>query len=100
MSTQELVDKISKAISFKYGDDASSPGLQVSFLKKGPNKDKFYVSIVRYGKAFGKDKAVLCASTSPVLDEALQDVAVKFLSIDPVQETPIDQLNSLIAKKK
>jgi hypothetical protein len=87
MNTQELVDKISKAISFKYNEDGSSPGLQVSFLTKGPNKGKFYASIVRYGKAFGKDKAVLCASTSPVLDDALKDVAVKFLSIDPAPET-------------
>lgn len=99
MNTQELVDKISKAISFKYNEDGSSPGLQVSFLTKGPNKGKFYASIVRYGKAFGKDKAVLCATTSLVLDDALKDVAVKFLALDPIPQTPVDQLNSLLASK-
>jgi hypothetical protein len=91
MSTEQLVDKLTKAISFKYKEDKTVPGLTVASLKKG-----FYCSIVRYGGAFGKDKKVLCSAKADSLDQALKSVATKFLDLDDSPQNPVQELNTLV----
>lgn len=92
MNTQDLIDKLIKAISFKYKEDKTVPGLTIASLNSG-----FYCSIVRYNGSFGKEKKVVCKATGLTLDETLKTVASKFLGLnDQLPKDPIQELNSLI----
>lgn len=93
MSTEQLVDKLTKAISFKFKEDKTAPGLTVASLKRG-----FYCSVIRYGGAFGRDKKVVCNAKADTLDAALQAVATKFLSLDVGPKDPVQELSELVKK--
>lgn len=94
MNTQELIDKLTKAISFKYKTDKTAPGLTVAALKKG-----YYCSVVRYEGAFGVGKQVVCKAKADTLDGALAEVANQFLKTMPSKTVdPIDELTNLIKK--
>ena len=87
-NTQQLIDKLTNAISFKFKEDAVSPGLTISRLRRG-----YYCSVVRYpkGAATTKNKVVVCKSEAADLDSAIKAVAVAFLVAadhrpDPIQE--------------
>jgi hypothetical protein len=91
MDTQALMDKLTKAIAFKYKEDKTAPGLTVSSLKKG-----YYCSVVRYSGAFAKGKTVVCSARGTTLDEALQGVAKQFCTLARVQPDPIQELDLLV----
>jgi hypothetical protein len=91
MSTDQLVDKLTKAISFKYKEDKTVPGLTVAALKNG-----FYCSVVRYGGAFGRDKKVICSAKADTLDKVLKGVATKFLSLNDMPKNPVQELGDLV----
>lgn len=90
-STDILIDKITKAISYQYKNDSTSPGLTISYLK---NK-KFYCSIIKYTGAFGKGKEVCCSATNASLNEALRTLASDFLNVKR-ENNPIQELNDVI----
>ena len=91
MDTQVLIDKLTKAISHKYREDKTAPGLTVSALKKG-----YYCSVVRYDGAFGAGKVVVCKAKSDTLNGALQDVASQFLSLAVQPKDPVQELGELV----
>lgn len=94
MNTDQLVDKITKAISHKYKEDKTAPGLTIASLKKG-----FYCSVVRYGGAFGRDKKVVCNAKANTLAEALKGVAVMFLTLNDTPKDPVQELSELVIEK-
>ena len=84
MSNEQLMDKLASAVSYKYREDKTAPGITVSRLKNG-----FYCSIVRYNGAFAKGKVIVCSARADNYSAALKEVAQKFLvqqAKDPVQE--------------
>jgi hypothetical protein len=87
MNTDVLIDKLTKAISYRYRDDKTAPGLTVSALKKG-----YYCSVVRYENAFAKGKVVVCKAKSDSLADALEDLTEQFLSTQLVPVDPIQDL--------
>jgi hypothetical protein len=91
MDTQVLIDKLTKAISHKYREDKTAPGLTVSALKKG-----YYCSVVRYDGAFGAGKKVVCKAKADSLNGALQDVASQFLSLVSQPKDPLQELGELV----
>ena len=91
MDTQVLIDKLTKAISHKYREDKTAPGLTVSAPKKG-----YYCSVVRYDGTFGAGKVVVCKAKSDTLNGALQDVASKFLSLAEQPKDPVQELSDLV----
>ena len=91
MNTQVLLDTLIKAVSFKYKDDTTSPGVTISRLKKS-----YYCSVVRYSGSFAKGKVVVCKAEGNTLDDALQNLAVTFLSSAKVQPDPLQELDTLV----
>jgi hypothetical protein len=86
MNTEVLIDKLTKAISYRYRNDKTAPGLTVSALKKG-----YYCSVVRYEEPFAKGKVVVCKAKSDSLAGALNELTTQFLGtkdspVDPVQD--------------
>jgi len=90
-NTQELIDKLTSAISFKFKDDATSPGLTISRLRHG-----YYCSVIRYTGAVAKGKVVVCKMKADSLEEALQGVAQEFLTIANVQRDPLQELGDMV----
>lgn len=89
MNTDQLIDKLTKAISYAYRTDKTAPGLTVSALKRG-----YYCSVVRYEGAFARDKVIVCKAKSETLRSALGDLTEQFLSL---QNTPVDPVAELRA---
>jgi hypothetical protein len=93
MKTEVLIDKLTKAISHRYRDDKTAPGLTVSALKKG-----YYCSVVRYEGAFATNKVVVCKAKANSLTEALNELTTQFLKTKDVPVDPVQDLrNSFIA---
>lgn len=86
MNTEVLIDKLTKAVSHRYRDDKTAPGLTVSALKKG-----YYCSVVRYEGPFARNKVVVCKAKGDSLSATLKDLTTQFLNdqtgpVDPIQE--------------
>lgn len=100
-NTQDLIDKLTNAISFKFKEDGTRPNLTISRLRHG-----YYCSVVRFpkGATGAKSKVVVCKAESDNLDAALKNIAECFLVIaDPnymIKPDPIQQLASLTKAKK
>lgn len=90
MDNYLLIDKLTKAISYKYREDKTSPNLTISVLKEG-----YYCSIVRYKGPFNDTKEVVCKATRHTLPEALKDVTNQFLNIAFTPMDPIQELHSI-----
>lgn len=91
MNADQLIDKLTKAISHKYKEDKTSPNITVSALKKG-----YYCSVVRYSGAFARGKQVICHARADSLNEALKGLANSFVSISAQPKDPIQELNDLL----
>jgi len=87
LTTEQLIDKLTKAISFKFKEDKTAPGLTVSALKKG-----YYCSIVRYEGPFARNKVVVCKAKGKTLPEALNELTTTFLT---AQDNPTDPIQDL-----
>jgi hypothetical protein len=94
MNDVQLIDKLTQAITYRFRDDKTSPGLVVSALKKG-----YYCSVVRYSEAFAKGKVVVCKAKSDSLTGALTSLAGRFLDMAPVPMDPIQELRLVIGNK-
>jgi hypothetical protein len=92
-STSDLLIKLSKAASFAFKTDGTSPGVVISHLKDG----QVYVSVVRYGAKFAKGKEVVCNVYGNDLDSALFALSQTFLTkvVTPVTN-PIDELRASV----
>lgn len=94
MNTDQLMDKLVKAISYRYAEDKTSPGVTISALKKG-----YYCSVVRYDGAFAKGKQVVCTGRGVTLEAALQDVANTFMAtMSPLPKNPVQELFEFVVK--
>ena len=94
MNDVQLIDKLTQAITYRFRDDKTSPGLVVSALKKG-----YYCSVVRYSEAFAKGKVVVCKAKADSLTTALTSLAGRFLDMTPVPMDPIQELRSAVGSK-
>jgi hypothetical protein len=91
MSTEILLEKITKALAFKYPGDRMVPGVTIANLKNG----EFYVSIVRHCP----NKKVIVKTRNYSLNEALKVVAADLLLLDGTTvKNPVDELADLITK--
>jgi hypothetical protein len=90
-NVEVLLDKLTRAISYRYKDDKTAPGLTVSVLKKG-----YYCSVVRYQGAFAKDKVVAFKARGETLAEALNDLTTQFLKSDMVPTNPVEELRNFV----
>jgi hypothetical protein len=91
---QTVIDKLTNAISYKFKDDGTSPGLTISRLKRG----QYYCSVVRYptgGAASKKNKVVVCKAEAGTLDAAVKAVAEAFLIHADHKPNPIEELAKL-----
>lgn len=93
-NTEQLMEKLAKAVSYQYRDDKTAPGLVVSSLKKG-----YYCSVVRYSQAFAKGKQVVCNARGDDLPTVLKDLAGKFLTINAGPRDPVQELGALVGSK-
>lgn len=91
MTTDQLMDKLTKAVSFRFRDDKTAPGVTVSALKKG-----YYCSVVRYGGAFAKGKEVVCKARANDLPSALKELATKFVAMSVQPKDPVQELGDLV----
>jgi hypothetical protein len=94
MSTDQLMDKLIKAVSFKFKEDKTAPGVVVSALKKG-----YYCSVVRYGGAFAKDKKVVCHARGDDLPTTLKSLANTFVTLSAQPKDPVQELGDLVSAK-
>lgn len=93
-TTEQLIDAITQAVSYKFREDKTAPGLTVSALKKG-----YYCSIVRYDGPFARDKKIVCKAKADSLQEALRSVADQFLNNDQAPKDPVQKLDALLRTK-
>lgn len=95
-NTQQLIDKLTNAISYKFKEDGTRPNLTISRLRHG-----FYCSVVRFPKGTKAPggKTVICKAESDNLDVALKSVAEAFLVYANPQPDPIQQLAAIASKK-
>lgn len=88
MSTKELIDKITKALSFKFPNDRMMPGITISHLKNG----NFYVSLLRHNP----NKKVIHKYQDPDLDVALSTVGRFLLESEVRDLNPLDELSNVL----
>jgi len=98
VNVQEVIDKLTNAISYKFKDDGTSPGLTISRLKQG----QYYCSVIRYpsGGSSLKHKVVVCKAEAGTLDAAVKAVAQAFLIHADHKPNPIEELAELTGLNK
>jgi hypothetical protein len=91
----QLIDKLTNAVSFKFKEDGTSPGVTISKLRSG-----YYCSVVRYAKsgAVGQKKIVVCKAEASSLEEAVKNVASSFLKVAQPQPDPVQELDKLVSE--
>lgn len=87
MDTKVLIEKLTKALSFKYPNDRMMPGVTISYLRSG----EFYVSLLRYTP----EKSVIYKNQSVDLSTALMNAA-KFLTREKAERNALDELNDAL----
>lgn len=94
-NVEQIIDKLTDAISYKFKEDATSPGLTISKLRHG-----YYCSVVRYpqgGAADKKNKVIVCKATASTLDLAVKEVAKRFVEVVKTQPTnPLEALGEVV----
>lgn len=90
-NTDQLIEKLTSAVSYKFREDKTAPSVVVSQLKKG-----YYCSVVRYGGAFAKDKKVVCNARGADLPGTLKELANKFLVVAAEPKNPVQELGELV----
>jgi hypothetical protein len=92
INTDKLLAQLTRAVSYAYKQDATSPGVLVSSLKDG----SVYTSIVRYASSFPKGKKVMFNAKGATLNEALDSLIENFLKGVSAEMNPIDSLRNLV----
>lgn len=92
----DLVVKLANAVSFKYKEDKTCPGVTVSRLKNGD----YYCSIVRYDGPFAKEKVLVAKSRAEDLQSALVSVSQTFLNKceEDKKKDPLEELSDVFSK--
>jgi len=90
-NTDQLIEKLTSAVSYKFREDKTAPSVVVSQLKKG-----YYCSVVRYNGAFAKDKKVVCNARGADLPGTLKELANKFLVVAAEPKNPVQELGELV----
>jgi hypothetical protein len=90
MNTDNLIAKITKAISYKYKDDGMLPGITIAWLA---HSNEHYASIVRW---VGGEKEVICSAKNANLPICLATLAGELLAEIAQPKTPVDELSELI----
>lgn len=91
---EKLIELITQAIAYKYPNDATRPGLTISYLKN----NRFYCSAVRH-RVEGKTKVVVCKAFNSSLEGALKELSEKLLR-DVRPKNPLDHLSEFVNKDK
>lgn len=91
LTVESMINSIVEAIQYKFADDKTAPGLTISKLK---NED-FYVSVVRFGSYFGKEKMVEYKARGNSLMNVLMQVADQIIQ-DQEETNPIVQLSKYL----
>lgn len=76
--TDELIALLCKALTERYADDPSVPGVQIAHLPKGKDGREtaaWYVACHRYTGSFGQGRTVAAKSTGDDLDAVLETLA-------------------------
>jgi hypothetical protein len=93
VTTDQLLTKLSNAVSYAYRHDGTSPSVVISTLKDR----SIYASIVRYNN--GATKKVVCKSKSNNLFTVLNNLSEEFLGTLKSEElNPVDSLRNTLAK--
>lgn len=87
----QLIDKLTRAVSFKFKEDGTSPGVTISKLRHG-----YYCSVVRYPKSGPNKKVVVCGVEASSLEEAVKSAVSAFLKVAQPSPDPLQELNSLV----
>ena len=96
MEIDQLLVKLSKAVSYAFRKDGTCPGVLVSTLKDGD----IYVSIVRYGSQFPSGKKIVCKFQASNLKTALLEVSNEFVNEIKLDNNPIDDLRDALLNDK
>lgn len=91
-SFEELMEKLTAAVSFKYKESHPAPSVLTSKLPNG----KFYASVVKYSSHTDKD--VMHKSTRDTLRECVEDLAEQLLATTVVKRNPMDELSDFVRK--
>lgn len=94
MNTEQLLEKLTAAVSFAYKKDYTSPGVNVSFLK---NK-KYYSSVLRYTSAFAGGKEVVCSFIADTIHDALMGLSKAFVTTYKEEINPVAELQQSLAR--
>ena len=94
--SDQLLQSLSKAVSYTFRKDGTSPGVLVSTLKDG----SVYASIVRYGAGVGfkSGKKVVCKCNASDVETALKSLTDEFLKVAQPEPNPLDKLRELVGK--
>lgn len=88
---ENLLNKLSGAVSHYFKDDAIRPGVVISTLRD----NSVYASIVRYNNAWSRGKKVVCNVKSPTLDGAVALLSKRFVEYIAEEQTTTDPVEIL-----
>jgi hypothetical protein len=88
----QIIAKITKAITHAFKSDGTAPGLTVAWLT---HNQSFYVSVIRWIEG---EKTVVCSAQHADLKTALFEVAGKFLAAHPPVKSPVEELAEMVSK--
>lgn len=93
-----LLENLSKAVSYTFRKDGTRPGVLVSTLRNG----HIYASVVRYGsgEGFKSGKMVVCKCTASDVTAAISGLSEQFLNITQPEPNPVDILRTSIQRGK
>ncbi len=92
---ENMLNKLSAAVSFYFKDDAIRPGVVISTLRN----NSVYASVVRYNNAWVKGKKVVCNVTAPSLDGAISLLSkrfVEYMAEEQATTNPVEILKKAI----
>jgi len=88
----QIIAKITKAITHAFKTDGTAPGLTVAWLS---HNQSFYVSVVRWIEG---EKVVACSAQNAELNTALFELAGKFLVAHPPVKSPVEELAEMVSQ--
>lgn len=86
----QIITKITKAITHVFKSDGTAPGLTIAWLS---HNQSFYVSVVRWIEG---EKTVVYSAQNTELKTALYELAGKFLTEYPPVKSPVEELAEMV----
>lgn len=83
--TDDLLALLCKALTERYPDDPSVPGVQIAHLPAGRIRDTacWYVACHRYTQAFGGGRVIQAKKEGDDLDDVLRELATEIAESTP-----------------